>query len=282
MNSIKPLIKKITPKPVWNFLRHYKAITEDFIKYHGSYICTLDYFGYKVFYTRGMIAVRRVKHGEIFEPRVTQPIVKELLKHPEPIFLDIGSNIGLVSLYVLSEVPNVKILAFEPGAHQRILFQKTIDENKLSDRITLYPYAMSNKNGTAQFSTHFNQDATGDGFFDTGRAGEARNVEVQTRTLDSLWPELNISRIDAMKIDTEGSELMILKGAQKLIQEFKPIIYLEIHRTNLLPYHYTHIDILNWFHSIGYNVFSSLGEECTEKNIEASLKTTDAFCARPL
>ncbi len=54
------------------------------------------------------------------------------------------------------------------------------------------------------------------------------NKEIELITLDSL----NFDRIDLMKIDVEGMEEEVLNGARKLIESFKPIIFLEVIKSN--------------------------------------------------
>ena len=57
-------------------------------------------------------------------------------------------------------------------------------------------------------------------------------INVQTQTLDSFCLEKKINNIDVLKIDTEGNELNVLKGAKKLLEQNKiNIIYVEISET---------------------------------------------------
>ena len=57
-------------------------------------------------------------------------------------------------------------------------------------------------------------------------------IKVQTRTLDNFCYEKNINNIDVLKIDTEGNELNVLKGAKKLLEKSNiNIIYTEISQT---------------------------------------------------
>ena len=54
-------------------------------------------------------------------------------------------------------------------------------------------------------------------------------ISVQTQTLDNFCSNINIDNIDVLKIDTEGNELNVLKGAEKLLSEGKiKLIYVEI------------------------------------------------------
>ena len=52
----------------------------------------------------------------------------------EMMFLDIGANIGLVSAYVISRMPQITIHAFEPGLNQREFLVKTVENNSLKNK----------------------------------------------------------------------------------------------------------------------------------------------------
>ncbi|MBK6526928.1 MAG: FkbM family methyltransferase [Crocinitomicaceae bacterium] len=93
------------------------------------------------------------------------------------------------------------------------------------------------------FLIHNTQDASGDGFLDTGRAGKSKKIKVKTQKLDDWW-RLNANpKIDFIKCDTEGAELFVLRGADDLVRHCKPFILLEIFHTNLQKYPYSALDI---------------------------------------
>jgi FkbM family methyltransferase len=229
-----------------------------------------------------MVVARRVRQGEIFEKDLSEAVVLDLNKHHHPVFVDIGCNVGFITTYVASLVPRVKIYAFEPGPHQRSLFEKTLSANpELKRAVSFFPIALASEKGSAKFVSHFTQDSSGDGFLDTGRAGEGKIINVPTTTLDIWWQESKYPNVNVIKIDTEGSELIILKAGEELLKRCRPTIYLEIHKKNLEPYQYNHLDILLWFQGRNYSIFSTKGIICTEKNIDTELKKSDSFVARP-
>jgi len=61
----------------------------------------------------------------------------------------------------------------------------------------------------------------------------AKEIKVPTKTLDTLLKELNISKIDLIKIDTEGFEYEILEGAGETISKFKPKMIVDVHSEEL-------------------------------------------------
>ena len=109
------------------------------------------YKGVKLFYSNHTSIVERfIREGD-YEPAIQNEIVNELQKYVNPVFLDIGANIGMISLGIRSKIPQCLIYAFEPAPHQFNLFRKTIQFNQLSNRITLYNIALSNREYVYKF-----------------------------------------------------------------------------------------------------------------------------------
>ncbi len=270
----------MTPKRVWNFLRHYQAIVKDRIMNGGSALCHIPYCGYDLWYGAGDILIKKIRPSRIFEEKMCKAITSEL-PPSGAVFLDVGANIGLISLYVASHAPGTCIYAFEPGPQQHRYFAMTIQKNALSHRITLSPQALGNKEGMVQFITHFSPDSSGDGFFDTGRAGEPIPVDVQMITFDLWWKRAGKPRVDVMKLDTEGSELWILEGATEFLENVRPVLFLEIEPKNLVVYPHTRDDILVWLQQHKYSLFTLGGEECTRENFASFIGRYDTYVARP-
>jgi FkbM family methyltransferase len=251
-------------------LRKVYSVITKIIEPLKPFIQKRNYLGYTLFYSKGTALVERIKKdNSIYEPKTSSFLIKAMENLENPCFIDIGANIGLISLYVLKNVPNVMIYAFEPGPHQNGLFQKTIVQNNLFNSIELSELALSDKDGQSTFYVHGTKNVSGDGFTDTGRAGEAHEIKVTTTTIDSWWNKKNRPQIDVMKIDTEGSELLVINGALEMLATCKPIILTEISNLNLKSYPYKSIDVLKRLYDIGYTVYSEDGELANLDTIEA-------------
>jgi FkbM family methyltransferase len=221
------------------------------------FIQTKDYLGFKLFYSKGTSLIEMIDKEElVYEPDTCHFLKKLMQGKSNPSFIDIGSNIGMISLYMLRNISNLTIYAFDPGQHQSELFRKTIVANKLNNRIKLFEIALNDKNGESNFCIHNSKHASGDGFKDTGIAGNYEAVTVKTQRLDDWWIENDKPQIDLIKIDTEGAELFILKGAQIVFNTCKPNVYFEMHPSLYKAYDYSHIDIINFFNSINYVMYT--------------------------
>lgn len=244
------------------------------------YISNIKYFKYNVFYSKGYSLINRILTNGYYERDLCKHLEKELKGIINPVFLDIGANIGLISIFLISRIKKLKIFAFEPGPHQYNLFNLTIKNNNLNEKICLYNKALSYETGVAKFATHEEKDVSGDGFLDTGRAGNSKIIDVNIETLDHWWDEISHKKIDLIKMDTEGAELWILQGAKNFLLKSKPIIYFEINEENLKPYPYKSKDILNWFNENDYKMYSFDNHIINLENLDYYLKKYDTFIAR--
>lgn len=140
------------------------------------------------------------------------------------IILDIGANIGNHSLFFSEYLDHTEIICFEPySANVDLLYKNVTDKTvkiyncALSDSNSLKPLYNSSKNNNGGYSLHF---------YD-GSKGENQSFVVEeglsTKTLDSF----NLKNITMIKIDVEGHEDSVLRGAIDTIINNKPIIFLE-------------------------------------------------------
>ncbi|OFY84452.1 MAG: hypothetical protein A3F72_13670 [Bacteroidetes bacterium RIFCSPLOWO2_12_FULL_35_15] len=243
---------------------------------------TLNYKNFTVYYSKGTSLIKRIIEQGDYEPEISEVIIKELSGIENPLVIDIGANIGLMSISVLHEIPNAKIYAFEPGPHQFKLFSKTIETNKINGKILLSPIALSNQKGTAIFQIHSSEDASGDGFFDTERAGATEGIEVKTDTLDNWWIANNQPKVDFIKMDTEGAEYWILQGGKHLIEKCRPIMIAEIFEQNIKNYPFKLADVIDYIWEIGYEIQTPQRENVTSENLTAVLKKENTFLLKPI
>lgn len=241
---------------------------------------TIEYKGFTLYYSRGTSLVEALRREGSYEPNVVDAIVQELHRHEAPVFLDVGANIGLISLAVLASLPSARVYAWEPGLHQRALLERTILCNSLGQRLKLSGAALAAEEGTAQFATHGTRHASSDGFLDTGRGGRSRVVVVQTTTLDKWWHEHGQPEVNIVKIDTEGSELDILHGAQRMLAHTRPALVLEIHPLNLRAYGLSQDDMASELGQLEYRLETIFGEAVNPGNQDRIFARHFEFIAR--
>lgn len=218
---------------------------------------------------------------DLYEPDLVRALRREITCTQTPTFLDVGANIGLISLAVLAACPGVRVEAFDPGPHQSRLLQATIAYNRLEPRVRVHTIALGDADGEVDFAVHTSEHASGDGLIDTGRAGSVTTVRVPMQRLDSWWCAAGQPDARVVKVDTEGAELMILKGAQQFLAACRPTLFLEIWPDNLRNYPYSADDVLAGLNQLGYRLETLYGERVEPRHAATFWGREETYVARP-
>ena len=149
------------------------------------------------------------------------------------IAIDVGANIGVFTVVLAATVGGSgHVYAFEPLPRNASLLIRTIIENKFQDRVTLEQLAVGAQPGEMQLISAVITDNWGGAYLQEGSAvpagHEARTVRVIT--LDG-YP---LHRpVDFLKLDAEGAEMMVLRGARTLLRVDTPIVLAELNPKQL-------------------------------------------------
>jgi FkbM family methyltransferase len=131
-------------------------------------------------------------------------------------FVDVGANVGdwLAEVVALKAPGTFSAIAFEPSDSARVRLQQRF---KGRSEITIRPCALGDTAGAVQF---FEEENAGKGSSVTPgflrAAGQPRSVEI--RTLDHELAEIGWDRVDFLKIDAEGYDMRVLRGAKAMLQ----------------------------------------------------------------
>jgi len=273
-------------KIIRSILRVFRHYIYRLLEIATPYVTSRMYLDFRLFYIKGPGIIDRIRFlspKKIYEKELCEKITEQLKIKNNPIFVDIGANIGLISLYVLRNVPSVKIYALEPGIQQRSLFGLTVANNKLEEKIELYPFAISDKAELTSFVTYEHAvDGAGDGLVSTGRVhNDTRIIPIETITLDTFVSRYNLPCVDVIKIDIEGAELLAFNGARTIIEKFRPIIHFELNPLNLRNYPHTASDVVTFLNKYNYEIFDLEGNRCTLETVDTLMKKDDVFMAIP-
>ena len=180
--------------------------------------------------------------------------LKKIIK-TDMTFVDIGANQGEFSLLACSLIKNGKIISFEPVDELNSLLSKNIKENNFKN-IEINHYGLSDKVGTLPIynskKTKNNNEGLSSLYSSENRSEFLQNVAL--KVFDELYYN-KLDRLDFVKIDIEGAELYALKGMQKSIDKFKPIILIEICEEMFNVAGYSLDDIIFFFKQHNYEAF---------------------------
>jgi FkbM family methyltransferase len=184
------------------------------------------------------------------EPALIQTLEDILEKAPPDLFIDVGANNGLYSVLIL--VNGIDCISFEPNPTCLSYIAHICQYNNVHARIE--NVALSNAASNAQLA--FPEGKTVLGSLQTeiqtqwqSQGYPMRQVMVQTRTLDSYFDEL-IGYDLLIKIDVEGHELSVLKGAQKILGQLPTRVLFESYKSDRRK------DIYELFDTLGYWIYA--------------------------
>jgi len=167
-----------------------------------------------------------------FEPRTTAFLRKNVNK--EDIVLDVGAHIGIHTIH-LAKIARF-VYAIEPEPSNLKLLIKNILVNNVEEKVSIIPCEISSIDGFVSF--YVSSESTGAHHVLSNKDSTKHGtiLKIQAYTLDTLlFDILGIDHVDVIKIDVEGHELEVIKGAQKLFQRYPPrIIVVETKRNSKL------------------------------------------------
>jgi FkbM family methyltransferase len=168
--------------------------------------------------------------GDIYE-RQTKAALRKLV-FPGSLVLDIGANIGAHTLNLAQLVgPNGRVIAFEPTDYAF---------RKLSRNLELNPQLASRVTACHCFLTGTDDDQVPAAIYSSWplaqEAGlhakhlgrEMRTEAARARSLDSVLAELADRRVQLVKLDVDGFECDVLRGATALLRDVRPIFVMEL------------------------------------------------------
>jgi FkbM family methyltransferase len=155
------------------------------------------------------------------------------------IFFDVGSNIGVYSLYYAS-LYGAKVFAFEPQYNNATLLSRNLKLNNLQNYVTIIPNPLYKNNKIDfLFSSSNNEAASASTTFIKKNIYISKNFDkklTMSYSIDFLVKNNLIPQPNIIKIDVDGNELDVIKGARKTINEKKCKSIL-IEKTNKISDH---------------------------------------------
>lgn len=185
------------------------------------------------------------------------PYIKRTLL-PEMTFIDIGANIGEISLVAAKCVGSTgRVIAFEPIDAIAEELQSNATRNHLA-QISVVRIGLSDStNDNVPIYASCAQGRAGDdnkglGSIFGAATGETPLQQITITTLDAWLRTHPLERVDMIKIDIEGAELPCLRGAEQTLRKFKPTLIVEVQDITANTAGYRARDILNYLSEVGY------------------------------
>jgi len=176
--------------------------------------------------------------------------------------IDIGANIGITTVAIAKRIRRGgRLYSFEPLPQYFDILNRNISSNRL-ENVEAYELAVTDQVGRVNF---YQKELSSGIVFEE----KTEKSEVPTTTVDKFVNEKKIGRINLIHMDCEGSELLVLKGAEETLSKNKVKIFCEIHHDFLKQLGQSVEDIVQYLQGLEFQVQSvSLNDLKVGNNFE--------------
>jgi FkbM family methyltransferase len=162
--------------------------------------------------------------------RETEKTIRQKL-FPNATVLDIGANIGAIALPMARQVgPQGRVYAIEATqwAFQRLLRNKDLNPSLSDSLVPVHAVLLESESGVKPSEIHSSWDLFSKSVHPVHGGTLSSTEGAQTLTLDALVDRLGLTKIDFVKMDVDGFEVKVLRGARKTFARFKPPMIMEL------------------------------------------------------
>jgi FkbM family methyltransferase len=208
---------------LWQYFHDRKGEAEITVPWHGG--------------TRLRLHLGNDESAQIYVAGCVEPNELAFLDRvlqPGMTFVDAGANDGIYTVFAARRVgPGGTVWAFEPSRREQERLRCNLELNGL--QALVFPVALADIHGQAEFTVsdaeHQGQSTLG-AFAHDGVQAQGKEL-VDVRRLDDLLSEHPVTRIDVLKLDVEGAELRVLRGAVGMIERYRPYVLMEVSEGSL-------------------------------------------------
>jgi len=188
----------------------------------------------------------------------------EIAKDSQVLF-DVGADKGVMAATFAALGAKKQAFAYEPSPSGCTLMGELLALNALSKQVKIIPKVVAEHSGKVSFS----QEESG--YVQVVPVDSANELQTESVSLDDECARLGLAP-DLVKIDVEGYEGEVLRGAEKLLAEKGPIICLELHLAYLEKRGVKPQEILHMLEQKGYLIFSLDGNRVSPRKAVNSVR----------
>jgi FkbM family methyltransferase len=219
----------------------------------GRVIMTSRDRGIRIACAPGDFRIAPIEMLNFFDYEKVESTMMENLVFDGDTFFDIGANIGWYSINIAASRRATKVYCFEP-------IPKTYKSLSVNIELNAVPNVMSHNFGfssqAGEFPFYYYPEGSGNASSaNVTERTDVETVQCKVRTLDDYTSETGL-RVDFIKCDVEGAELLVFQGGIKTITRDKPIVFSEILRKWSAKFNYNPNDIFSLFKDQGYQAFT--------------------------
>ncbi|HEX2446276.1 MAG TPA: FkbM family methyltransferase [Vicinamibacterales bacterium] len=191
------------------------------------------------------------------------------------VLFDVGAHQGLFSLVFCAARPDNRVFLYDPSPSAMRIACDGIAQNGFSARATACTTAIGARRGTASmvlqpsgFAAHVGQ-------------GTPDTFHALVATVDDECARYGVQPT-IVKIDTEGDELEVLRGAARTLESARPVLFIELHLDLLDQRGSSARELCDYLREHGYSLYSPLGRRLLPLAVHQSLRAVRRVVARPV
>lgn len=155
-----------------------------------------------------------------------------MMINPDSIILDVGANFGFYSVFAASKRGFDGVVhAFEPNGEIFTTLRHNVVANSLCSKVFLHECAIGDRKEIVDFLLA--EESSFSGVFDTKRSNIRATRRVGMTTIDLFVKDARLGKVDLIKIDVEGLESGVLRGAREIVRDNDICVQLEVSKKNL-------------------------------------------------
>jgi FkbM family methyltransferase len=201
--------------------------------------------------------------------------LREARRNPDGVLFDVGAYVGVFSWVFCAASPTATAVMFEPSPHPLGVARGVARDNALEGNIRFSPSVLGDTPGqTTAWIEDWNYIAFGPA--PAGRASFPVEVTTVDQEVDRLGTAPTI-----LKIDVEGHEIEVLRGARRTLAHARPVVFLELHLDLLEKRNHDPVEVLQLLEAAGYTLESHSGRPLRARSLARSAAAVTRLVARP-
>lgn len=191
---------------------------------------------------------------------------------PNAVFLDVGANFGYYSIRLASMMHMIgHVYAFEPSRATFSRLCRNIALNRFGPVVTPMPVALSERKGFASLNEFDGNSGA------TRISGQNKGETIELDTLDCFCEANQITRVDIMKVDVEGSEVRVIEGGNATLSRYRPVMMVEFNSSALEEAGTSGIRLDGLLRGLGYQLFKAERERLIPFHLTPNM-IANVFC----
>jgi FkbM family methyltransferase len=187
-------------------------------------------------------------------------MILRLIENDSNVF-DIGANIGWYSINIAKTKKDVDVFSFEPIPKTYDYLVKNVSLNNISN-VRPHNFGFSHRGEDLEF--YYYPEGSGNASIaNLSENNGAEKITCQVKKLDD-FVRTNKLKVDFIKCDVEGAELLVFQGGIETIKNQKPIVFAELLRKWSAKFNYHPNEVVKLFRNIDYRCFTAKSERLIE------------------